>query len=91
MPKFDITDAAMRILCLAIAAIAWVFLFNNVLNFWHDWPGLLYYLSHQGWLGMSPLDEPSTPALLTRGFLQLLTYLGAVLLVVSTTRRKASL
>ena len=72
----------MRILCLAIAAITWVFLFNNVLNFWHDWPGSLYYLAHQGWFGMSPLDEPSTPALLTRGFLQLLTYLGAVLLVV---------
>jgi TRAP-type mannitol/chloroaromatic compound transport system permease small subunit len=73
----SLIDTATRIFSLSVAVITLVFLFNNVLNFWYDWPGALNYLSH--YLSHNiPLPSES----LTLGLLQILTYLGSIVSVI---------
>ena len=67
----------MRVLILSIAATTFVFLLNNVLNFWYDWPGAANYL-----LTTVPFDGPLPADYSALGLLQVLTYPGAVLMVV---------
>ena len=77
MFRTDIIDTTVRILSLSIAAITWVFLLNNVLNFWYDWPGAVNYL-----LNIGPLDKPLPADYLAPGLLQVLTYPIAVSFVI---------
>ena len=77
MVNTSLIDTATRIFSLSIAVITWVFLFNNVLNFWYDWPGALNYLSHHLSHNI-PLSSES----LTLGLLQILTYLGSTVSVM---------
>jgi hypothetical protein len=42
----------IRTFAVSIVAIMLLFLFNNYLNFWRQWPGLPSFFSHQGWYGM---------------------------------------
>jgi TRAP-type mannitol/chloroaromatic compound transport system permease small subunit len=59
-----------------------VFLLNNYLNFWRQWPGVPAFFSHKGWFGLEPLSTPLEGGQISKGWLQLLSYLGAVALVV---------
>ncbi len=59
-----------------------LFLINNYLNFWSEWPGLPSFFSHQGWFGAEPLRTPLVDGQVVKGWLQLLSYLAAVALVV---------
>ena len=47
-----------RILANAVVMVTLVFLFNNYLIFWLDWPGALTFLAHKGWLSLEPLATP---------------------------------
>jgi len=71
-----------RILANAIVVVTLVFLFNNYLIFWLDWPGALTFLAHKGWLGVAPLGAPLEGGEVTLGWLQFLTYAGSVAYVV---------
>lgn len=94
MVNAHFVDAAARIVVLSVAVITWGFLFNNALNFWHDWPGAFNYLvghcSDSVGCGLSP-DRGISPELCARGLWQLITYLAAVALVaifvLATPRR----
>ena len=74
-------DKFTRILASTIVAFALLFLFNNVLTFWWQWPGVPQFLSHQQWFGFAPLRSPLEGSLLTLGWVQLLSYPVALALV----------
>jgi TRAP-type mannitol/chloroaromatic compound transport system permease small subunit len=71
-----------RILAVSIVAILLLFLINNYLNFWRQWPGLPSLFSHHGWFGLEALRTPLEKGQIVKGWLQLLSYLSAVALVV---------
>lgn len=75
------TDLLVRICAGALVATALIFLFNNYLNFWREWPGLTYFMAHQGWLGFAALDQPLAADALKLGWLQLASYVGAIAIV----------
>jgi TRAP-type mannitol/chloroaromatic compound transport system permease small subunit len=64
----------IRTFAVSIVTIMLLFLINNYLNFWRQWPGLPSLFSHYGWFGLG--------GQIIKGWLQLLSYLGAVALVV---------
>ena len=76
-----ITILAIRAFAVSIVAIMLLFLFNNYLNFWQQWPGLPSFFAHHGWFGLEALRTPLEGQQITKGWLQLLSYLGAVALV----------
>ena len=78
----NVTDLLIRTFAVSIAAIMLLFLINNYLNFWQQWPGLPAFFSHQGWFGLEALRTPLLDDQITKGWLQLLSYLGAVALVI---------
>ena len=75
------TILAIRAFAVSIVAIMLLFLFNNYLNFWQQWPGLPSLFAHHGWFGLEALRTPLEGQQITKGWLQLLSYLGAVALV----------
>lgn len=68
----------LRFLALSIVSVMLVFLVNNYLNFGLRWPGLPTFFAHQGWFGLDGPDEALTQALATRGWIQFISYLGAL-------------
>jgi len=72
----------IRTFAVSIVAIMLLFLFNNYLNFWQQWPGLPSLFSHHGWFGLEALPTPLENDQISKGWLQLLSYFGAVALVV---------
>jgi len=72
----------IRIFAFSVVAVMLIFLINNYLNFWQQWPGLPSFFSNQGWFGLEPLTTPLADAQIIKGWLQLLSYLGAVVIVV---------
>ena len=59
-----------------------LFLLNNYLNFGRQWPGVPSFFAHHGWFGLEELRTPLDDGQVTRGWLQLLSYLGAVALSI---------
>jgi TRAP-type mannitol/chloroaromatic compound transport system permease small subunit len=71
----------IRIFALSVVTVMLIFLINNYLNFWQQWPGLPSFFSNQGWFGLELLGIPLADDQITKGWLQLLSYLGAVVVV----------
>lgn len=67
----------------SIVAIAILFLLNNYLNIWQEWPGVVALLASLQWFGMVLQSEPLTGADLTLGWVQLLSYPLTLLAVVA--------
>lgn len=65
-----------------MAALAFLFLFNNHLIFWWNWPGPLSFVQAQGWFGADASIAPLEGTDLNRGWLQWLLY-PAVLAVIA--------
>lgn len=82
---------ALRIFAVSIVAFMLVFLVNNYLNFGLEWPGLPAFYAHQGWFGLAALNTALTDAQVVKGWLQLISYGGAItaaiIYVLSTPRR----
>ena len=55
----------------AMVVLVWLFLLNNFLIFWIDWPGILALFAHQGWLGLDPLPKPLMDEAITLGWFQI--------------------
>ena len=77
----DQTSAASHAVTLWLRASAWgmvalvlLFLLNNFLIFWWDWPGVLALSAHQGWFGLSPLSKPVIDEAITLGWTSLPTF-----------------
>lgn len=74
---------AARAFAGAVVAVTLVFLFNNHLTYWVDWPGVPVFLSHQGWLGSASLQSPLHGGAIALGWLQFLSYPGAIIAVIA--------
>ena len=72
----------IRILAVSIVAVMLLFLINNYLNLWWQWPGLPSLFAHHGWFGLESLSTPLDGAGVTKGWLQFLSYFGAVAMAV---------
>ena len=71
----------IRIFSYSILAVTFVFLINNVLTVWFDWPGIKQLFSKFGLFGFRKLGTPLEGLLLTFAFIQLFFYFISILLV----------
>ena len=69
----------IRIFSYSILATTFVFLANNVLTVWFDWPGVKSLFSHYGMFGFKKLSKPLSDSVLNFAFLQLLFYFISIL------------
>ena len=72
----------IRIFSFSILSITFVFLINNVLTIWFDWPGIKQLFSNYGLFGFKKLGKPLEGSVLTFAFIQLFFYFISVLLVI---------
>jgi len=71
-------DNLMRVFAWSMTVTALMFLFNDYLIFWRDWPGFLNFLGDRGWFGIHPPGKPLGSEAITLGWLQTTAYLGAI-------------
>ena len=72
----------IRIFSYSILAITFVFLINNVLTVWFEWPGVKKLFSHHGLFGFKKLSNPLEDSLLTIAYIQLFLYFALTFLAI---------
>ena len=72
----------IRIFSFSILAITFVFLINNVLTIWFDWPGIKQLFSQYGLFGFKKLSKPLEESVLTFAFIQLFFYFVSIGIVI---------
>ncbi len=72
----------LRVFSYSILAFSFIFLANNVLTIWFDWPGLKQLFSHYGLFGFKKLSTPLSGSVLNLCFIQLLFYFLSFLVVL---------
>ena len=72
----------IRIFSYSILAITFVFLINNVLTIWFDWPGIKQLFSQYGLFGFKKLSKPLEESVLTFAFIQLFFYFVSIGIVI---------
>jgi len=72
----------IRIFSYSILAITFVFLINNVLTVWFEWPGVKKLFAHYGLFGFKKLSNPLEGSLLTTAYIQLFLYFASILLSI---------
>ena len=72
----------IRIFSYSVLAITFVFLINNVLTVWFDWPGVKKLFSHHGLFGFKKLSNPLEDSLLTIAYIQLFLYFALTFLAI---------
>ena len=70
----------IRIFSYSLLAITFVFLINNVLTVWFEWPGIKKLFSHYGLFGFKKLSKPLEDSLLTFAFIQLFFYFISIII-----------
>ena len=70
----DNLPISIRIFCYSILAFTLVFLINNVLTVWLDWPGIKKLFSQFSLFGFRRLSSPLEGLSLVLAFIQLLFY-----------------
>lgn len=71
--------STVRVFALSMTAWAFVFIINNVLNFWFDWPGTLSIFGSLGLFGLDAPQEGGVPAL---AWVQFATYAGTLVVIL---------
>ena len=72
----------IRIFSYSILAITFVFLANNVLTVWFEWPGIKQLYSNYGLFGFKKLSKPLEESALTLSFIQLFFYFVSIVIVI---------
>ena len=72
----------LRVFSYSILAFSFIFLTNNVLTIWFDWPGLKQLFSHYGLFGFKKLTTPLSVSVLNLCFIQLLFYFLSFIVVL---------
>ena len=72
----------IRILGYSILSITFVFLLNNILTLWFNWPGIKNLYSHYELFGFKKLNKPLEGSILTLTFIQLFFYFASLLTVI---------
>jgi len=83
----DNLPASIRIFSYSILALTLVFLINNVLTVWLDWPGIKKLFSQFGLFGFRILNTPLEGLSLALAFIQLFFYFISILLVYFYVRK----
>jgi TRAP-type mannitol/chloroaromatic compound transport system permease small subunit len=83
LPRSGVGALTARAFAGAIVAVTLVFLLNNHMTYWVEWPGVPIFLSNQGWFGLAPLQSPLPNDALVRGWLQFFSYPGAVIAIIA--------
>jgi len=78
---------SIRIFSYSILVFTLVFLINNVLTVWLDWPGIKKLFSQFGLFGFRRLSTPLEGLSLALAFIQLLFYFISILLVYFYVRK----
>ena len=78
----DNLSISIRIFSYSVLSVTFVFLVNNVLTIWFDWPGIKQLFSQYGLFGFSKLSKPLEGSALFLAFIQLFFYFISVLLVI---------
>ena len=76
--KMNHTSQLIRILSYSIIAITFVFLINNLLTNWYDWPGVKKLYSHYELFGFKKLNKPLEATVITYCYIQILFYLVSI-------------
>ena len=79
VPKSNLA-VLIRIFSYSILAITFVFLLNNVLTVWVEWPGVKKLFSHYEIFGFKKLNKPLEGGLITSAYIQLFLYFASILL-----------
>ena len=79
VPKSNLS-IFIRIFSYSILAITFVFLLNNVLTVWFDWPGVKKLFSHYEIFGFKKLNKPLEGGSITSAYIQLFLYFVSILL-----------
>ena len=72
----------IRIFSYSVLTITFVFLINNILTVWFDWPGIKQLFSQYGLFGFKKLSKPLEGSLLNLAFIQLFFYFISVFLAI---------
>mgnify|MGYP006411745219 FL=1 len=72
----------LRVFSYSILAFTFIFLANNVLTIWFDWPGLKILFSHYGLLGFKKLSTPLEGVVINLAYIQLLFYFISFIVVI---------
>jgi TRAP-type mannitol/chloroaromatic compound transport system permease small subunit len=72
----------IRIFSYSILAITLVFLINNVLTVWFEWPGIKKLFSNYGLFGFKKLSKPLEDSVLTYSYIQLFFYFISIALAI---------
>ena len=72
----------IRIFSYSVLAITFVFLINNVLTVWFEWPGVKKLFAHHGLFGFKKLSKPLEDSVLTTAYIQLFFYFASTLLAI---------
>ena len=72
----------IRVFSYSILAITFIFLINNVLTVWFDWPGIKQLYSHYGIFGFKKLSKPLEESAITYAFIQLFFYFISIAVVI---------
>ena len=79
VPKSNLSTL-IRIFSYSILAITFVFLLNNVLTVWFEWPGVKKLFSHYEIFGYKKLNKPLEGGLITSAYIQIFLYFASILL-----------
>ena len=69
-----------RGLAYTMVSAVFLYLINNYLVYWQNWPGPWNLLSHYGFPGLEKLNPALSDELITQGWFQLTIYLGILIL-----------
>ena len=72
----------IRIFSYSILALTFVFLVNNVLTVWFDWPGVKKLFSHYQLFGFKKLNKPLEGLAINLSYLQLIFYFISFVAVI---------
>ena len=72
----------IRIFSYSILALTLVFLVNNILTVWFDWPGVKKLFSHYELFGFKKLNKPLEGLALNLSYLQLIFYFISFIVVI---------
>ena len=78
----DNLPTLIRIFSYSILAITFVFLINNALTVWFDWPGIKQLYSNYSLFGFKKLSKPLEGSALTLSFIQLFFYFVSIGIVI---------
>jgi TRAP-type mannitol/chloroaromatic compound transport system permease small subunit len=82
--------AMLRILALFVAGAAVVFLLNNYLIFWRNWPGIGSLFGHLGWFGAEAPANPLDGTAVALAWVQLLAYPVLLVLIAAYVLKTAT-